>query len=230
MENEIVLRDHFSRIVESPEPYPVDFDQAWQWVEYSTKQKAREALERNFEEGQDFLTTRLKSTGGRPGDGYFLTVDCFKSFCMMAGTEKGKEVRRYYLQIEKDYLNLRERAKEHLIREAIREPLLLPGSKRPVAEAVQGPLEKLKAAKEAQTSRVDLPLAQFILENLDVTGIWYHNVELEPLYQIYCTYALNPLSMRNFSLDICYANRLIRLRKDRLTGCKIKESPDKSLI
>jgi hypothetical protein len=32
---------------------------------------------------------------------YFLTADCFKAFCMMAGTEKGKQVRKYYLKIEK---------------------------------------------------------------------------------------------------------------------------------
>jgi phage anti-repressor protein len=107
--NELVsLKQNFEVIAQSTEQFPVDFDQAWQWVEYSTKQKAREALERNFEERQDFLTLRLKSTGGRPGDGYFLTVDCFKSFCMMAGTDKGKEVRRYYLEIEKKLNKLRQ--------------------------------------------------------------------------------------------------------------------------
>jgi len=95
------LKERFETIAQSSDQYPVDFDDAWQWIGYSTKQKGLEMLQANFEEGQDFLTLRLKSTGGRPSQGYFLTVDCFKSFCMMAGTERGKEVRKYYIAVEK---------------------------------------------------------------------------------------------------------------------------------
>ena len=39
--------------------------------------------------------------GGRPSVSYYLTNNCFKELCMMAGTKKGKEVRRYYLDCEK---------------------------------------------------------------------------------------------------------------------------------
>jgi phage anti-repressor protein len=110
MNDEIVLKDHFSRIVESQEPYPVDFDQAWQWIGYSTKQKAREALEKNFEDGIDYTSFNLtvkREIGATNKIQINLTIDCFKSFCMMAGTGKGKEVRRYYLEIEKKYLEIR---------------------------------------------------------------------------------------------------------------------------
>jgi hypothetical protein len=50
------------------------------------------------------LTEKGKQKPGRGGynvNKYYLTADCFKAFCMMAGTKKGKEVRKYYLQIEK---------------------------------------------------------------------------------------------------------------------------------
>jgi phage anti-repressor protein len=104
--NELIeLKERFEGIVQSTEKFPVDFDEAWRWVEYSTKQKAKEALEKNFEEGFDFrLTGKLSEQSGRGGQNikkYFLTADCFKSFCMMAGTAKGKEVRLYYIKIEK---------------------------------------------------------------------------------------------------------------------------------
>jgi phage anti-repressor protein len=100
--NELIERkERFEGIAQSTEEFPVDFNDAWQWVGYSTKQKGLNMLTTNFEEGIDFLTARLKSTGGRPAEGYYLAVDCFKSFCMMAGTEKGKEVRKYYIRIEK---------------------------------------------------------------------------------------------------------------------------------
>lgn len=86
----------------SADSHPIDFDDAWQWLGYSTKQKALQSLKSNFEEGEDFLTKRLKSsTGGRPSDLIVLTVDCFKSMGMMAGTSQGKAIRKYFLECEK---------------------------------------------------------------------------------------------------------------------------------
>nr|WP_290224205.1 hypothetical protein [Trichocoleus desertorum] len=89
-------------LVRSADPFPIDFDDAWQWVGYSSKQKAKNKLLNHFEEGIDFLTKRLKnSQGGRPSELIQLTIDCFKSFGMMAGTDKGKEIRRYFLECER---------------------------------------------------------------------------------------------------------------------------------
>jgi len=42
-------------LVQSTEPFPVDFDDAWQLIGYSTKQMARKKLIHNFEKGMDFL-------------------------------------------------------------------------------------------------------------------------------------------------------------------------------
>jgi phage anti-repressor protein len=89
-------------LLESAEEYPVDFDDAWQWLGYATKQKAQKKLEQNFEKGSDYLTKGLKSsTGGRPSELIVLTVDCFKSLGMTAGTEQGKQIRKYFLECEK---------------------------------------------------------------------------------------------------------------------------------
>ena len=89
-------------LYESTENFPVDFDDAWQWLGYSTKQKALNTLKNNFEEDMDFLTKGLKtSTGGRPSDFIVLSIDCFKSLGMMAGTEQGKAIRKYFLECER---------------------------------------------------------------------------------------------------------------------------------
>lgn len=89
-------------LYESTENFPVDFDDAWHWLGYSAKQKALNTLKNNFEEGVDFLTKGLKtSTGGRPSDFIALSVDCFKSLGMMAGTEQGKLIRKYFLECER---------------------------------------------------------------------------------------------------------------------------------
>lgn len=90
------------QIYGSTEPFPVDFDEAWVWLGYSTKQKALRKLAANFEEGEDFLTKRLKtSTGGRPSELIILSVECFKSLGMMAGTEKGKQIRKHFIECER---------------------------------------------------------------------------------------------------------------------------------
>jgi phage anti-repressor protein len=89
-------------LYESPEEFPIDFDDAWRWLGYSTKQKAESKLRNNFEEGLDFLTKGLKtSTGGRPSVFVCITVDCFKSLGMMAGTDQGKVIRKYFLECER---------------------------------------------------------------------------------------------------------------------------------
>jgi phage anti-repressor protein len=96
-------------LIQSTKPFPVDFEEGWQWLGYSSKHKAKEKLKRNFEEGIDFEvftqmgvnSTRQGVQGGRPSEKIFLSIDCFKSLGMMAGTSKGKEVRQYFLKCER---------------------------------------------------------------------------------------------------------------------------------
>ena len=95
-------------LIQSAKPFPIDFEQGWQWLGYSSKHKAKEKLKRNFEETIDFEvftqmvvnSTRQAIQGGRPSEKIFLSIDCFKSLGMMAGTSKGKEVRQYFLKCE----------------------------------------------------------------------------------------------------------------------------------
>jgi phage anti-repressor protein len=103
--NELIeLKERFEGIAQSTEKFPVDFNEAWQWVGYSTKGNALRKLQNDFEPGIDFclseMISKKQGSGGYNEISYFLTTDCFKSFCMMAGTPKGKEVRKYYLKIE----------------------------------------------------------------------------------------------------------------------------------
>jgi anti-repressor protein len=81
--------------INSNDLFPVDFDNAWQWLGYSTKQKAKTKLENNFDKDLDYnvnQTVKVQNEGGRtvsrPYDAIFLTIDCFKSLAMMAGTSQ----------------------------------------------------------------------------------------------------------------------------------------------
>jgi phage anti-repressor protein len=86
-------------------PFPVNFDDAWQWLGYSKKGNAKRALlEGGFIRGTDFLISEEATTTGIsaiPLETISLTVECFKLLAMLSGTEKGKEVRKYFLECEK---------------------------------------------------------------------------------------------------------------------------------
>lgn len=54
-----------------------------------------------FVEGEDFFPFLEKSSGGRPGTGFHLTLDMAKELAMVEKTEKGRQVRRYFIAMER---------------------------------------------------------------------------------------------------------------------------------
>jgi anti-repressor protein len=54
-----------------------------------------------FDEGKDFCSKKSESTGGRPLVDYEISVDMAKQICMIQRTEKGREYRQYFLDLEK---------------------------------------------------------------------------------------------------------------------------------
>lgn len=62
---------------------------------------------KHFEEGIDFTrvrTSTLVNNGAkRELQDYAVTLDMAKELCMMSKTEKGKEVRKYFIQVEKNW-------------------------------------------------------------------------------------------------------------------------------
>lgn len=107
-----ISRDDITSIIQaegSGNPFPIDFDAAWQWIGYAKKEKAKAKLERNFDEESDYVKpddlaspNGEASWGGQNRELIFLTIDCFKSFAMMAGTSRGRQVRKYFIECEKE--------------------------------------------------------------------------------------------------------------------------------
>lgn len=106
MNNDTLSVEAISGFLDSPNPFPIDFDKAWKWIGWAEKATGKAVLQNNFKEGFDFLGKGTKSpTGGRPRDLILLSIDCFKCLSMMAGTEKGREVRQYFLDCERRIKN-----------------------------------------------------------------------------------------------------------------------------
>jgi len=57
-------------------------------------------FEYGFEEDVDFTTILLESTGGRPKTDYALSIDCAKEISMIQRNDKGKEARKYFIEVE----------------------------------------------------------------------------------------------------------------------------------
>lgn len=59
--------------------------------------------EYGFEEGADFCSFLSESTGGRRAIDHVLKLDMAKEIAMLQRSEKGKEIRQYFIQVEKDF-------------------------------------------------------------------------------------------------------------------------------
>lgn len=60
-------------------------------------------VEYGFSAGQDFSTKMSESTGGRPRTDHIITLDMAKEISMIQRTDKGKQARQYFLEVEKRY-------------------------------------------------------------------------------------------------------------------------------
>lgn len=76
-------------------------------------------IEYGFEEGKDFSSKMSESTGGRPSKEYELSVDMAKQICMIQRTDKGKQCRQYFIDLEKAW-NTPERIMERALQIANR--------------------------------------------------------------------------------------------------------------
>lgn len=60
-------------------------------------------VEYGFIEDLDFSSILSESTGGRPKQDHAIKLDMAKEIAMIQRTDKGKQARQYFIQVEKDY-------------------------------------------------------------------------------------------------------------------------------
>lgn len=57
--------------------------------------------EYGFEEGKDFCSKMSESTGGRPSKDADISIDMAKQICMIQRSPEGRQIRQYFLDLEK---------------------------------------------------------------------------------------------------------------------------------
>jgi phage anti-repressor protein len=104
MSDHSISADLVFSLCQSQSQFPIDFEDAWEWIGYSRKDSAKRALlSFGFIEGID-LHIEVESMEGKfgtPEEYITMSVDCLKMWAMMAATEKGRETRIYFLQCER---------------------------------------------------------------------------------------------------------------------------------
>jgi phage anti-repressor protein len=240
MDNMIQLKENFELITRSTERYPVDFDQAWQWIGYTRKDNALHVLKENFEKNTDYHLLNNKEMVKRPQGGgpqpilYFLTIDCFKAFCMMAGTEKGKEVRKYYLQIEKEYHELLRQGRNGafvLTGDLLRELRLAWESKILTAADYRRIVLGKKTAPKIEELRAEV--RNFFSANIEPSGLEDY-LPVADVYALYAEKAVSPMSRYKFTRRIqeCYPDLTYKQKKIGgypvlvFCGCKLKKDTE----
>ena len=85
----------------------IDLDNVWKWLGFSTKQKAKNLLEKQFMIDVDYkfmLIAQVKQVfqtqGGHNKETFLMTIRTFKLFCLKAGTKKAEQIHEYYIKLE----------------------------------------------------------------------------------------------------------------------------------
>lgn len=60
-------------------------------------------IEYGFVEGEDFSSFLSESTGGRPSVDHVIKMNMAKELCMIQRTERGKQARQYFIEVERKF-------------------------------------------------------------------------------------------------------------------------------
>jgi len=96
---------------DSKNDFVIDLDNVWKWIEFSSKHKAKELLNKLFvlnkdykisltQSGESQCVASEKKKGGHNKEIIMLNIETFKKFCLKAGTKKADEVHNYFIKLE----------------------------------------------------------------------------------------------------------------------------------
>jgi phage anti-repressor protein len=97
----------------------INLDHVFKMIGFATKGNAKRTIENNFTKDEDYKIISIKNNiekqllrteklggSGVLQEDILLNVDTFKNLCMIAKTEKGKTIRKYYVKLENIYNQL----------------------------------------------------------------------------------------------------------------------------
>lgn len=90
--------------------YPINLEHIFGMIGFANKANAKRTIKNNFVNEEDYKIVFIRTDenpkndlGGRPEEIVMLNTDTFKNLCMLAKTENGKKIRKYYVKLESVY-------------------------------------------------------------------------------------------------------------------------------
>jgi phage anti-repressor protein len=164
----------------------IDLDIAVKWLAI-TKGNLKRLLISDFAEGSDYDIKKVKikhtnSTGATIKENIFISSQCFKEICMLSRTDKAKEVRKYFLEMEKLVKKYHVIVKEQLLKQIG----LLKGNQKSKANVKGGVIYVLEAQNNISSQQLDSILykvgkTEDIKKRLKVYNTGNAN-DIEPLF------------------------------------------------
>ena len=123
MEQQLFLSSFYCYLNYHPtNDFVIDLDNVWKWIGFNQKVKAKSLLERHFKCDIDYINllslkgkqdSNGEKWGGHNKQIVMMNIKTFKLFCLLAETQKAKEIHSYFIKLE-DLLHevLEEESKE----------------------------------------------------------------------------------------------------------------------
>jgi phage anti-repressor protein len=113
-EQQMFVTSFYCYLNYSDDDFVIDFDNVWEWMGFSKKDKAKDVLIKHFLQDTDYKImlpgTRERfapiQNGGQNKEIILITLNTFKDMCMRANTKKAKEIRTYFIKLEKILLEV----------------------------------------------------------------------------------------------------------------------------
>lgn len=120
-----------------------------------------------FEEGEDFSLLKIGEGSAHNKTDYQLTLDCAKEIAMIQRNDKGKQARKYFIEIEKEYRNPLRRSVERLSRLDIARMLLESEEERLREQQLRKQVEEENKALKPKAVLMDR-----VMDNGKLMDIW----------------------------------------------------------
>jgi phage anti-repressor protein len=99
----------------STNDYPINLEDVFKMIGFANKGNAKRTLKNNFTKDEDYkITVSPKDNGKFTEEIIMLNIDTFKNLCMLARTEKGIEIRKYYIKLENIYNKIVKEERENM--------------------------------------------------------------------------------------------------------------------
>ncbi len=112
-EERLFLTSFYTYLNYGPNDFVIELRKVWKWLGFGRINEAKRLLVKEFQVDKDYKNLTVPKRGVRSHGGHlredtFLTVRCFKKFCLKARTKKADEIHDYYINLEESVQELLE--------------------------------------------------------------------------------------------------------------------------